>query len=341
MTSREFQANAVRAVLRNMSALLQRADSRGQAEGSRPSRTSRGRATIERASGLVNRAMSTLSPAWVLWVALAGVGAIGVVDFLVGSEISMSVFYLGPVGIASWYIGGRSGALIALVSALAAFAGDFGEGRFSAHPGIMIWSVFLHLGFMLVVAYLLDTLHARIESEQELARSDSLTGMFNRRAFLEHLEDRLELAAREGQPISLAYLDLDDFKRINDQGGHDEGDRVLRLVAHTLMASVRRTDLVGRLGGDEFALLITDADRPVAESLIAKLRNHLGQAFGREGPAVTCSIGCVTFQDPLPSVDDAVRSADLLMYRVKNQGKNAVAFEVFDCRPDSAAPQSS
>jgi diguanylate cyclase (GGDEF)-like protein len=292
-------------------------------------RTWNGTVSIEeRALGHVSRVMGKLSRAAVFGIALVAVGVVGVVDYLAGSEISLSVFYLCPVAIASWYGGRRGGALIALISTLAAFAGHFAEGQFSTRPGLMIWNGFLHLGFMVVVAYLLDRLHTQVESEQELARSDALTGLFNRRAFLEHLRYRLELAAREGKPISLAYLDLDDFKRINDEGGHDEGDRVLRLVANTLMATVRRTDLVGRLGGDEFALLVTDADRAAAESLIEKVRQSLQQVFGRDQPAVKCSIGCVTFRQPMPGVEDAIRCADLLMYKVKRQGKNAVAFEV-------------
>ena len=283
----------------------------------------------ERAFGLVDRAMSKLSRAAVFRVALLGVGVVAVPDYLVGSEVSLSVFYLCPVGIASWYAGGNTGALIALISTVSALALGFSARQFITHPGIMIWNGFLHLGFMLVVAYLVARLHGHIQKEEYLARSDHLTGLFNRRAFLEHLRYRLELAAREGKPLSLAYIDMDDFKRINDEGGHDEGDRVLRLVASTLTASVRRTDLVGRLGGDEFALLITDADRTAAESLVAKVRHSLEQAFDSEQSMVNCSIGCVTFQEPLPSVEDAIRIADLLMYKVKSQGKNAAAFEVF------------
>ena len=96
------------------------------------------------------------------------------------------------------------------------------------------------------------------------------------------------------------------------------------------MASVRRTDLVARLGGDEFVLLITGADRNAAEKLITKVRLLLQKTFDNERTTITCSVGCVTFQELPPSVDDALRSADLLMYSVKSQGKNAVAFEVFD-----------
>ena len=292
---------------------------------------------IERVFGQINRVMGKLSVAWIYAVSLLGVGVIAALDYAVGNEISLSVFYLCPVGIACWYAGRRSGALMAVISTFSALAGEFSEGHLFARPGIMLWNGFLHLGFMLVVVYLLGRLHVNIENERELARSDPVTGLSNARAFLEQLTHHLTLAAREGQPISLAYLDLDDFKRINDENGHTEGDRVLRLVAHTLITSVRRTDLVARLGGDEFALLITGADQNAAEKIIAKVRLLLQKAFNSEQASITCSIGCITFKEQLPSADDALKSADLLMYSVKNQGKNAVAFKVFS--PQKGKPR--
>jgi len=291
---------------------------------------------IERAFILANRAMSTLSRAWIIRLTLLCVGVIGVLDYLFGLEISLSIFYLCPVGIASWYAGRKAGAMVALISAFTALAGDFSEGHLFAQPALLIWNGFLHLGFMLVVAFLLDRLHATIENEHTLARSDPMTGLLNRRAFLEQLQHHLALAARAREPVSLAYIDLDDFKRINDEGGHHEGDRVLQLVASMLLASVRCTDVVARLGGDEFALLITGADRTAAESLITNVRHFLQQAFAGERTAVTCSIGCVTFQEPLPCADDAIRTADLLMYNVKRRGKNAVAFETFEFKQGQA-----
>ena len=300
-------------------------------------RTLDGSVNIAHTLDSVGRAMSKLSRVRIFGVALLGVALVGVSDYLVGFEISLSVFYLGPVGIATWYAGRNTGVLIALISTLSAFAANLGAGHIVTRPGIMIWNGLLHFGFMLVVAYLLDSLRIHIESEQELARSDSLTGIVNRRAFLEHLQYHLDLAAREEKPITLAYIDLDNFKRINDRGGHEEGDRVLRLVASTLTESVRRTDMVARLGGDEFALLIAGADRAGAESLIEKVRQSLVQALDGEQSVVTCSIGCVTFQVPPPTADTAIRTADTLMYKVKSQGKNAVAFEVFNYQIGNAA----
>jgi diguanylate cyclase (GGDEF)-like protein len=212
---------------------------------------------------------------------------------------------------------------------LAALAGELGGGNFASRPWIVAWNAVLRLGFMLVVALLLDRLQIHLARERKLARSDPLTGILNARAFTEHLQFRLDLSARDGIPISLAYVDLDDLKRLNDRGGHGEGDRVLRLVASTLSASVRGTDELGRLGGDEFAVLIGGADRTAAEHVVAKLRNALHRAFDCERSPVTCSIGCVTFHTPPPDAKDAIGAADSLMYDVKRQGKNAVAFEVF------------
>ena len=283
---------------------------------------------IRRALARIDPALSAYAQPAIAAIALLGIVAVGVPDYLVGTEISLSVFYLCPVGIATWYAGRSVGAAIAVISIIPAIAADVAANHLLIRPGIVAWSVFLHLAFMLTVSQLLDSLRGHIESERALARSDPVTGILNRRAFVEQLQERLNLSARERQPLSLAFVDLDDFKRINDRGGHAEGDRVLRLVAGTLAASVRRTDVAARLGGDEFALLLTGADREGAERTIEKLRASLRAAFHGDSSPVTCSIGCVTFQGTLPTADAAIGAADVLMYTVKKNGKNAVAFDL-------------
>jgi diguanylate cyclase (GGDEF)-like protein len=295
---------------------------------------------VDNAHGAIDRAMQKLSRAWIFALALVGVALVGIPDYLVGSDVSLAVFYLCPVAVATWYAGKKTGALIALISCLCALSDDFAGGHFQIRPGILAWNGLLNLGFMLVVAYLLATVHRHIEFAEKLARSDSVTGLFNRRAFLENLQFHLSLAARENKPITLAYLDLDDFKRINDRGGHEAGDRVLKSIATTLRESTRRTDMVARLGGDEFALLIVGADQVSAVGVIAKVRHALLKLAASEH--VTCSIGCVTFNPPPPNASAALRAADSLMYEVKHRGKNAVAFGVFDERthqPDRTPAQ--
>lgn len=284
---------------------------------------------LEPTTGPLNHLLSKLSHVQILSIALACVAIVGIPDYLFGFEISLSIFYLWPVGLATWYAGLYFGVAIAMISAVAGVAADVSEGHFVFHPAIMSWNGLLHLAFMLVVVYLLNKLHAHIENEKQLARLDPVTGIFNRRAFHEHLQHHLDLAEREASSIALAYVDLDDFKQVNDLCGHEEGDRVLRLIASTLTESVRRTDVVARLGGDEFALLIVDADRNKAEHVITKIRQSLAQVFAHEQTAITSSIGCAIFHVPLPDVRSAVSAADALMYQVKSQSKNAVVFKNF------------
>ena len=274
----------------------------------------------------LNHRLSRLAPGWIVLITVICVVLIGVPDYLIGIEISLSVFYLCPVGMATWYAGIRWGILLALLSTVVYLAGNISAGHLYSRPGHMLWNGFLHFGFMLIVAWLLDSLRTYLGREQQLARTDSVTGIFNRLAFMERLRYNLALAARDDQPISLAYLDLDDFKQINDAHGHDGGDRVLRQVAQSLTHSIRRTDTVARIGGDEFALLMPDLDRQAAENVINKVRDSLQRTFASATIKVNCSIGCVSFSKPIPDVDHAIKAADILMYKIKTQGKNAVAF---------------
>jgi diguanylate cyclase (GGDEF)-like protein len=178
--------------------------------------------------------------------------------------------------------------------------------------------------------------HGTLENERRLARTDNLTGALNRRAFIEQLEFAVGLASRDGQPFALVYIDLDDFKQVNDVHGHTEGDRVLRTVAQTCADSVRRTDVVARLGGDEFALLLRGADRAGAEGVIAKSRQTLAAAFRSQRAGVTCSIGGVIFEGAPRSVEAAIQAADALMYEVKKQGKDSVALRTIEAAPGAA-----
>jgi diguanylate cyclase (GGDEF)-like protein len=280
--------------------------------------------------GSLDRALQGLSRRWILGLAVAGVAVIGVVDYRVGSTVSLALVYLGPISLATWYAGRTPGAVVAVLSSLCALAPDLAAGHL--RPQTLVWGGLLNLAFMWVVAFLLATLRDQIERAQTLARSDSLTGVFNRRAFLECLRTHLGLAERDGKPTTLAYVDLDDFKRINDSLGHEAGDEALRLVAVALRESIRHTDIVARLGGDEFGLLLVGADQVGAVGVIAKVRHAVWQLSQRKRIAITCSIGCLTFEAPPPTPSTALRAADALMYRVKRRGKNGVAFELFGDR---------
>src|SRR5437870_127307 len=155
----------------------------------------------------------------------------------------------------------------------------------------------------------------------QLATQDTLTTVLNARAFSQELGQELGRNRRYGRPLALIYLDLDDFKRVNDAHGHATGDAVLRLVADAMRSAVRQADVVGRLGGDEFAVLMPETDGTVANAAAARLASSIRTVF-RGTPSVTASIGVVSWTGGSTDSDDVLRKADAAMYEAKRAGKD-------------------
>ncbi len=260
---------------------------------------------------------------------LAAWVAAGAADILTGCEVALAVLYVFPITLATWYLGKRSGALVGALSSILVVGPDMLESRLAIdHPCYLPVKWSASCGAFLLIVFAMNTLRSRLDHERQLARRDSLTGLLNRRAFSELLDEYLRQADHARRPLSLAYLDVDDFKTINDDIGHHGGDHVLELVGDLLARNCRTGDVVARVGGDEFALLLPDAERLDAERLIARLQDSLNRTFADDRQVVTCSIGVVTFQTPPRSSKVAMMMADTVMYRVKSQGKNAVDFVV-------------
>ncbi len=174
---------------------------------------------------------------------------------------------------------------------------------------------------------------ARKGLEEELRRQafhDSLTGLANRALFADRLEHALARTRRFGQPIAVLFIDLDDFKTVNDSLGHGEGDQLLIAVSQRLVKAVRSGDTIARMGGDEFAVLIEDpaeagAPTVVAERLLAALEGPF--EHGAKELFVHASVGVATSASSGQKADDLLRDADVSMYTAKSNGKNRV--EVF------------
>ena len=290
---------------------------------------------VQRALMTVDRTLRGWSRAGILWLALTGVAMVGVFDYLTGLEVSVSVFYLAPVSLAAWYGGRRDGQLIAFIASPVWSGVDLLAGYPTGHPALLVWDTLVHFVFLAFSAMLLEALRSRLASEQRLARRDPLTGVLNLRAFQERLEYSLALSARDSQPLTLAYVDLDDFKRVNDIHGHSQGDLVLTTVGQVMSEAVRGTDTVARIGGDEFALLLPGTGVAGAADVLPKLAQRLGERLNALGSSVTCSIGAVTFPRPPEHADAAIRFADRLMYQVKRRGKNAIAFATYGPATDA------
>ena len=186
----------------------------------------------------------------------------------------------------------------------------------------------VRLGFFLITGLLLVSLNKSLNHQRELARIDALTGVFGRRAFEERLEHNLDLARRNRNPLTLAFVDLDNFKILNDTHGHNTGDQALRATARVLKEATRREDTVARLGGDEFALVFPDTGHHGAEEVIDKLMNNLRDAFKTVAPQLTCSIGVITFDGSIPDFTRAIGVADSLMYQAKSMGKDMTIYRI-------------
>lgn len=164
---------------------------------------------------------------------------------------------------------------------------------------------------------------------EQLAFNDELTGLANRRSLTEQLDQAILHIQREGKCLALMYLDLDDFKRINDSTGHEDGDRLLIAVAQQLRTSVRESDIIGRLGGDEFAIVLmniknAECARIIAEKIIANISRPLQLA--QNEAIVGASIGITLAPEDGTSSCELLRNADLAMYESKRAGKNQLSF---------------
>lgn len=159
---------------------------------------------------------------------------------------------------------------------------------------------------------------------EDRSRTDSLTGLHNMRWWDEVAPQEAARTLRSGANIGVLMLDLDHFKLVNDSGGHAAGDRVLKSVARALRASVRTGDEVVRFGGEEFLILLHESGTEGAVRVAETVRRAVAAIPAATGAKVTASVGVAVFPQSGPSLDDAVRAADVAMYQAKAEGRDRV-----------------
>ena len=253
--------------------------------------------------------------------------ALALIDILNGYEYSFSVFYLLPVAIAAWYDARALAAAAILVSALAWFVADSFAGHPYSNQLIPVWNAFVRLVFFSVVAVLLGQLRKYIAQLQSMAMLDPLTQIHNSRALRLQYQIMRSLAERHGESLSVALIDLDGFKQVNDRYGHSAGDEVIIRFARLLSSMTRRSDLVARLGGDEFAAVLSNSDAKGAEAFHTRLRLGFTQSGLREQYGIDFSMGIHSFTVAPAELDEATAAADTLMYQAKKTGKSRTSFD--------------
>lgn len=165
--------------------------------------------------------------------------------------------------------------------------------------------------------------------EAELARTDNLTGAVNSRFFYDLLEIEIDRFRRYKTVFSLVYIDLDNFKTINDQHGHTTGDQVLQTVVSYIKNHLRKSDIVARLGGDEFALLLPETNLEVVQTICSKIREGLLEIMQKNKWPITFSIGVLTCENVPQTPNVLIGMVDELMYSVKRHNKNGIEYSVY------------
>jgi diguanylate cyclase (GGDEF)-like protein len=283
---------------------------------------------MQRAANFLGKIERLNQPSKII-LGLVLIGAIGILDYLTGYELAFSVFYVIPISIATWLAGRGHGIMASSVSAIVWLGADEASGHFYSNPFVPVWNTLIRLSFFIIIALLLSALKSAMEREKELARTDFLTGAVNSRLFLELLQMEIDRLQRYKRPFTLIYLDLDNFKTINDRLGHLVGDQVLHAIVSYTKEHLRKTDVIARLGGDEFAILLPETSQESARASLTKLQGGLLQEMQKNGWQLTFSAGVLTCNSAPNLTNELVKMADELTYMVKRNGKNAVEYSIY------------
>lgn len=253
---------------------------------------------------------------------------IGGVRDVIGPEYSLSLFFLFPIIVATWNEGRNAGRVISFFSIFVWLIADISMLKTFSNPLIpYINGTFRLIVFLLATGLVWDFKNV-LETQRKLARIDPLTGLSNRRAFFEKADAEMNRAKRFDYPLSIVYMDIDNFKTVNDNLGHDAGDHLLKVVADTVLKNVRNIDISVRFGGDELGILLSETDAAGAQKLAEKLNRKLKIKMREHDWPVTFSMGVATFQDITVKIEDMLNIADKLMYLAKKNGKNRILHQV-------------
>ncbi len=254
---------------------------------------------------------------------------LSIVHVAVGGTINLGPFYIFPVLFSSWYGPKRAGVLMALFSTLVLVVIKTVSSQFSvAISELLLFAAPYAIAYP-VLAILITNFRNVHRVEVNAADTDNLTGVHNVRSFYAEFANELLRSHRYNHVFSLAYIDIDNFKNINDSLGHSIGDELLQEVADCLVSSLRATDIVARLGGDEYVCLLPETKQEEAKSAFFKTTKLLKERMKEHEWSVSFSIGLVTFDDLPEDIKDAIDIADKLMYSVKKGKKDNVAYKVW------------
>jgi diguanylate cyclase (GGDEF)-like protein len=249
---------------------------------------------------------------------------VSALDYVTGNEIRLYPLYFLPIAKAAYDFGKKGAILSSVFASIIWVIIQYYSGR--VYSSWIIWVInFASQGVVfLIVSMLVARLRDSLVKANSLSLTDSLTGLFNSRALYELANKKLNDCHLNKHSVVMAYIDLDNFKAVNDTLGHDQGDLLLRKVAQLFKNNIRPSDLVARMGGDEFVIFLAEIDSEAATGLLEKVREEIHQIPDFEGLNISASIGAVAYLIAPTDLQQIISQADKHMFSVKKSGKNRV-----------------
>ncbi|MBV8656722.1 MAG: GGDEF domain-containing protein [Burkholderiales bacterium] len=256
---------------------------------------------------------------------LTSIAVILALDLATNVQIQVETLYFFPLAVAALQLPSTLEAMLFAVSIVVCrqFVSEI-EGFVYASQ--LYWFIALANTAMtsLLTVALARQIRRYYSQTVNLAMTDALTGIANRRVLMDSIEREIGRLSRHRGMFSIVMIDVDDFKRINDTMGHKAGDALLKMVADDICSTIRRTDVACRLGGDEFALMLVESNREDSSRICAKLSDTIRAHSIQRGFETTVSIGCITFDTPPENAEEALSQTDKMLYIAKGNGKACV-----------------
>lgn len=254
----------------------------------------------------------------------------GLADMLYGENISFTIFYLVPIALISWHLGKWHGLAGAIISSAFWTVSHLRVSTSYPHPVLFFVNSLLVLVLFVSVNQMFAKYRELKETEKKFTRTDSLTKVANANAFSELAELEIRRTRRYKRPVTLLYLDLDRFKKVNENSGLQAGNTLLFIVAYTIDKNIREVDTVARIGGDEFVVLLPNTGFESSDVVVNRIRQAINYAMKENDWNVTVSIGAATFNKPPVSSDDMLIKASHLALKAQEEGGDRIEKKEFN-----------
>jgi diguanylate cyclase (GGDEF)-like protein len=259
-------------------------------------------------------------------IAVLSVCLIGFLDHRTGHEISLSIFFLIPISLIVISVNFWAGVLTAVISSIIWYYNDITTGIKTSHWLIPVWNAVMRMGYFILHSFFLSRYMSQIRLNRKLACTDPLTGAFNSRYLKEKINEFSEGTNKKPRHLSVIFFDMDNFKQVNDERGHAEGDQLLITFVRIAQQHIPESGFLARIGGDEFALILDGKDSTKTREIVAMIMHEAAASFAHHAWPASLSAGAVTGSTKT-GYAKLSQLADHLLYRAKKAGKNHAVYD--------------